>query len=269
MLIVNAYQPLVIITLHRCSRLDTDLLGDMKGSGSASWIYDTLISTNVHTLSEEIGNDTTMIENIMDPHLTCEQIQEVFGQPLPIPVNTQNVLRYVQAIYYIFNLVFGVSLNLFMIVLTLCFKKLQNVTFILGLQVCVGNMINAAISFPSSATNAIGGHFVFTGLCSMFGFVVFFLSLARTYLMFVLVLDRFCTVFMPFWFHRHRIRMVLPLSLGAWMLAFIVALIPVEDLLDCYSVSRRGWACFPSHAGVQPPRGMLDVHMGIHLSLKS
>ena len=123
MLIVNAYQPFVIITLHRCSRLDTDLLGDMEGSEAASWRYDTLISTNVHTLSEEIGNDTTMIENIMDPHLTCEQIQEVFGQPLPIPVNIENVLRYIQAIYYIFNLVFGVSLNLFMIVLTLYFKS--------------------------------------------------------------------------------------------------------------------------------------------------
>ena len=30
------------------------------------------------------------------------------------------------------------------------------------------------------------------------------------------------------------------------MLAFIVALIPVKGLLDCYSVVRSGWACFPN-----------------------
>ena len=30
------------------------------------------------------------------------------------------------------------------------------------------------------------------------------------------------------------------------MLAFIVGLVPVKGLLDCYSFQRRGWACFPS-----------------------
>ena len=38
--------------------------------------------------------------------------------------------------------------------------------------------------------------------------------------------------------------MVLPLSLGAWMLAFVVALVPVKGLLGCYSVERNSWACY-------------------------
>lgn len=216
-------------------------MGDMEGSGSASWTF-----VNAQTWIEVMGNDATLMENITDSHLPCEQIQEVFGQPLPIPISIENVLRYIQALYYVFNLVLGVFLNLFVIVLTLRFKRLQNVTFLLGFQVCVGDMLNSVITLPTSAANAIAGRFVLTGLCSLFGFGQFFLSLTRTYLMFVLVFDRFCTIFMPFWYLRHRIRMVLPLSLGAWMLAFIVALIPVKDLLDCYSVARSGWACFPS-----------------------
>ena len=56
-------------------------------------------------------------------------------------------------------------------------------------------MLNGAIFLPTSTTNAIADHFVFTGLCSVFGFALFFLGHARTYLMFVLVLDRFFTVF--------------------------------------------------------------------------
>ena len=159
---------------------------DMEGSESGDWIIGTTV--NIQTLSEVTGNNRTLIENVTDPHLPCEQIKEVFGQPLPIPVSVENVLRYIQVLYYILNFVLGVFLNLFIIVLTLSFKRLQNVTFLLGLQVCVNDMINATISFPLIAANVISGRFVFPGLCSVFGFAVFFLGLARTYLMFVLVL---------------------------------------------------------------------------------
>lgn len=141
---------------------------------------------------------------------------------------------------------FGVSLNLFVIVLTLRFKRLQNVTFLLSFQVCVGDMLNGVMTLPTSSANAIAGCFVLTGLCSLFGFGQFFLNLARTYIMFVLVFDRLCTIFLPFWYLRHRNTVVLPLSLGTWVLAFAVALIPVKGLLDCYSVVRSGWACFPN-----------------------
>ena len=138
------------------------------------------------------------------------------------------MLRYIQALCYnIINLCFGLFINLFVIVLTLHFKKLQNITFLLGLQVCISDMLNGAIFLPTSATNAIADCFVFTGLCSVFGFALFFLGHARTYLMFVLVLDRFFTVFVPFWYQRQWVRVILFLSLGAWILAFVVALVPV------------------------------------------
>ena len=161
----------------------------MEGSSSAGWILDP-----TPTWSELLGKDVTLAENITDPHLPCEQVQEIYGQPLPIPIEIGNVVRYVQVVYYILNFMLGVFLNLFVIVLTLHFKRLQNVTFLLGLQVCVGDMINAAIVFSSSAASAFSGRFAFPGLCSILGFVIFFLSLARTYLMTVLVVDRFCTV---------------------------------------------------------------------------
>ena len=179
-------------------------------------------------------------------NLSCEELQEEFGSPLPLPIHVANVLQYVQAVFYIIFFLFGVPLNLFVTVLILRYKKLQTVTFALALQVCAGDMINAAIIFPTSTVNAIAGRYVFTGLCSTFGFLTFFLSLARTYLMFVFVLDRFCTVFMPFWYQRHRIKVVLPFSIGTWMLAFTVALVPVRGLLDCYTVLRNSWMCYPS-----------------------
>jgi hypothetical protein len=192
-----------------------------------------------------------MVEDFMDDedtvaNLTCEELQLVFGSPLPLPLHVANVLRYIQAANYFIYFIFGFLLNLFVMMLVLCNKNLRTVTFILALQVCVGNMINSVIVLPTSAVNAIAGRNVFTGLCSTLGFLTFFLGLARFYLMFVLVLDRFCTVFIPFSYHRYRIKTVLLFSIGAWMLAFMVSLFPVGGLLDCYTLLRNTWTCFPA-----------------------
>ena len=179
--------------------------------------------------------------------LTCEQRQYEFGFPLPLEMNVANVLRYIQVAFYLICLPFGFFLNLFVTVLILRFKTLQNITFILALQVCAGDMVNAVIVFLTSAANAIANRYVFTGFCTTIGFAVFYLRIVRIYLMLVLVLDRFCTVFMPFWYQRHKIKVIIPLSLAAWIWAFIISIIPVRGILDCYSFQRNMWACVPTN----------------------
>ena len=194
-------------------------------------------------------NNSNFTENETAVMLTCQQKQVEFGSPLPLPTNTANVLRYMQVVYYIICLPFGVFLNLFVVSLILRFKKLQTVTFVLAFQVIAGDLVLALIVFPTSAANAVADRFVFTGLCPVIGFIVFYLRITRFYLMLVLALDRFCTVFLPFWYqrNRHRVKTITVLSLLAWVLGFIVALVPVKGLLDCYSFQRNTWACVPTN----------------------
>ena len=191
-------------------------------------------------------NDTDFIDS---DSLTCQQKQVEFGSPLPLPTNTANVLRYMQIAYYVICFPLGVFLNLFVLSLILRFKKLQTVTFVLAFQVIASDLVNASIVFPTSAANAIADRFVFTGLCPVIGFVVFYVRIVRFYLMLVLALDRFCTVFLPFWYqrNRHRVKTIAILSVLAWVLAFIVSLVPVKGLLDCYSFQRNTWACVPTN----------------------
>ena len=105
-----------------------------------------------------------LIEEDTVANLTCEELQLVFGSPLPLPIHVANVVRYVQAFCYLTYFIFGFFLNLFVLMLVLRYKKLRTVTFTLALQVCVGNMINSIIVFPTSAVNAIAARYVFTGL---------------------------------------------------------------------------------------------------------
>lgn len=190
--------------------------------------------------NESMDDNETMLG------ITCERRQTEFGSPLSLTLYTANVLRYIQIAYYIICFPLGVSLNAFILLLILRFKRLQNVTFVLAFQVSSSDLINATLIFPTSAANAITDRYVFTGLCTAIGIVVFHLRIARIYLMFVLALDRFLTVFTPFSYQRCRMKVVILLSVGAWSLSFVVVLIPVKGILDCYSFQRNTWACVPT-----------------------
>ena len=217
---------------------------DYSGSGTGdlmSFQGSSGMMSNYTTLLLENDTVTTALQNA----LTCEQRQYEFGFPLPLATNVANVLRYMQVAYYLISFPFGFFLNLLVTVLIVHNKKLQNTTFILALQLCAADMINAAIVFPTSAANAIADRYVFSGFCTIIGFALSYLRITRIYLIFVLVLDRFSSVFMPFWYQRNKIKVITSLSLGAWILSFVISIIPVRGILDCYSFSRSTWACVP------------------------
>jgi hypothetical protein len=137
-------------------------------------------------------------------------------------------------------------LNAFVIFIIARFKKLHTTTFYLALQIIVANLANIIVYYPYSSANAIADKNVSLALCPALGFITSFLLAARNLLMFVLVADRFCLILMPFWYGRHRVRVVIPLSIGAWILALIVSVIPLIGFRKCYALSRVTWVCFIS-----------------------
>ena len=177
--------------------------------------------------------------------LTCEEYQVEFGSSVTFPVDPSKLLRSTQIFYYIVCFLVGVLLNLFLILLIIFQKKLHTMTFVLAVQILVSDLFSVLLFFPTAAANAIANYYVFTGLCTIIGFAFFFMRNARIYLMSVLVADRFSSVFMPFWYQRNRVKVVVVLSLGSWVLSLIIALVPIRGLLDCYSFLRETWACVP------------------------
>ena len=173
---------------------------------------------------------------------TCAGIQ-VKGLPLPLTPTTASVVRSLQITYYITSFLLGLLLNGSLILIISCNKKLRNVTYCFALQIVIVDFAHALIIYPTSAVNAIVGGLAFTGLCSTLGLFVTFMRSSRNLLMAMLVVDRFSTVFSPFWYNRSRTKLVMATSLVAWVVPTIVALIPVSGLLDCYTFTRPTWAC--------------------------
>jgi hypothetical protein len=181
-----------------------------------------------------------MEDNATSPtDLICRQEQ---GSPLPITVTTANILRYIQVIYYMICLPTAVFLNTFVISIVIRFKQLHTLTFYFSLQIIIIDLLNAAIIFPSSAANAIADRFIFTDLCNTFAIFISFFRFARNMLMFVLVVDRFCTVFLPFWYNSRRPKSITVLSIVAWIVTMIF--IVINASLGCYQFQRSIWTCF-------------------------
>lgn len=207
------------------------LIYAMSGSG-LGWPS----STNINT--------TSIFDDVMNAtdNSTCHEIQ-VKGQPLPLSPTAAAVMRSLLTIYHIGSFVLGLFLNGSLILIITRNRKVRNITFSFALQIVIVDFAHALIIYPTSAVNAIIGHFAFSGLCPTLGLVITFLRIARSCLMAMLVIDRFCTIFSPFWYNRNRARLVVINSLVAWIVAIIVSLIPFSGLLNCYTFRQYTWAC--------------------------
>ena len=211
----------------------TRLAQSKKMEGSGTW-------QSNHSL--ESGHDYTFEGNTSSP-LSCLEIQHEVGIPLHVSATVADLLRYSQIIYFLITLLPGVFMNTLVIVLVAKFKKLKTATFYLALQVIVVDLLHAVILLPSSTANAITKRNIFSHYCSILGAIVFFLRSVRTFIMTVLVIDRFCFVFMPFWYPRNRVKKTVTLSLLAWITALVLSVIPCSELLDCYSFQQYTWTC--------------------------
>ena len=191
-------------------------------NGSGLW-------TTYDYLGSGLGENASMV---------CHQEQ---GSLLPVSMTTANVLRYIQVVYYLICFLIAVLLNTFVITIVVRFQRLHSLIFYFSLQIIIVDLINAIIIFPHSAANAIADRFIFTGLCTTLGFFISFFRFARNTLMFVLVVDRFCAIFLPFWYNQHRSRAITLLSIIAWTLTMIFILINAS--LGCYQFQRFTWTC--------------------------
>ena len=194
---------------------------------------------------EDLGqydySDSVLDANLTN--LTCEHLQQL-GNPLPLSTIIANTLRYTQITFYMICYPISFLLNAFVIFIITWFKKLHNITFYLALQIIIANLANIVVYAPYSTANAIANRDIFARICPVMGFITSFLLAARNLLMFVLVTDRFCLIFLPFWYSRNRVKLITLLSIGGWTLPLIISLIPLISLHDCYSLQRGTWICF-------------------------
>ena len=129
------------------------------------------------------------------------------------------------------------SLTIFLI---LKFKHLHQTTFFLALQVVLIDTVYSVTTIPVAIANAqAGGWILGLHFCNVNGAMNAFYRKMRNLVMFVLVFDRFCTVFRPFHYPSKRRKVVLPLY--ALASSLVVTDIIVTLVNDCYGFTQIGY----------------------------
>ena len=216
-------------------------------------------------LSFEEGSgyaNSTEAENVT---LSClaESIQVSVTTQLPYSSTLTMAVRGVLAFFYIIFLFVGTFLNSLVIVLVAKHKKLHTLSFAIALQVVVLDLL-LSLTFMVNLVSAIANRWLFgEHFCAFVGFVVLIMASMRTFLMFIFVIDHFLSVFLPFSYTKHKVKVVVSLSVLCWVLSFAIQAAMLPGLLGCYHFSTLSWSCgFSSQC-----RGNCSIFIAVYLYL--
>ena len=180
---------------------------------------------------------------------SCEETR--YTGSMNLEIETETILRNTIIGFFLLMFPLAVLLNCLLIFLIAKYKILRQTTFYLALQVVVVDLASVFFIFPLTIVGGFAQQWTFGPvLCTVSVFVESFLRQSRQSLMFAFVSDRFCLVFFPFWYRRHRKKLVIGLCVGLYTIAVILASILL--ILDCSGFSRVTWHCAIDTACTNP-----------------
>ena len=155
-----------------------------------------------------------------------------------------NIVKAFRFLYFILLLIFGILLNALVVYLVAKHKNLQRLSYGLALQVMVANIgLATALALPQIVTTLAGKWVLGSYLCVAIAFTSGFLVFLRMGIMLVFVMDRFLSVFAPYFYLRHRVKIAISLSVLSWILLLLLRLPTLPGILDCYGFTAYINAC--------------------------
>lgn len=170
--------------------------------------------------------------------MTCAEasLQMSEGQPV--------VLRAMRIIIFVPLHIVGIILNTFVIFLVAKYKKLRTLSFAVALQIMAFNIAASIIATVFAiATNVADGWPFGSQACVTAGYFFFTSVMLRIVFMFVFVVDRFLSVFAPYFYPRHDVKVIGSLSIAAWIFVLALNAVGLPGLLDCYGFFDLGFRC--------------------------
>ena len=190
------------------------------------------------------GDDGSAFNVTEDLICAARSIQE---PPAPLPYSEALVLVvkvYLALIFYS-TFIAGTVLNIFVLFLVIRYKKLHTLTFGISLQIVMLNLIQLYGAIIFRLVTVITETWVLgIAVCVISGCIFHTVYNARGFLMCVFVIDRFLSIFAPYFYPRHSKKLIIPLCVTFCVISFLLQLLLLPGLLDCYSFSPTQGLCF-------------------------
>ena len=169
-------------------------------------------------------------------------LQAANGTVLPGPVAIS--ARVFQIIYGSVHVVFGLLLNVLILILVFRFKKLRTISSGIAVQIAIADLaLTITYGIPTVVNHIAGDWVLGLEFCIISGFILLIFSSLRTLLIFVFSFDRFASVFAPFFYPKHSHRITILMCVLAWSIGAAISLVIIPPILDCYVFSEPALYC--------------------------
>jgi hypothetical protein len=214
-----------------------------------------------------VFTETETNNSINNSTLTCaaENIQGSIDLPYS-SVLIDNI-RAFQSIYYFIAILVGFILNSIVVILVAKYKKLQTLSFVISLQIVGLDLVLSVTLFANLVTSVSHVWLFGEHMCAIVGFMVSVTTMARTLLMCVFVIDRFLSVFCPYFYPRHNKKIMVSLSVACWVFAVLISVPMLPGVLDCYRFVDHAKGCLISSICSQECSQYVRIYGGLILPI--
>ena len=164
------------------------------------------------------------------------------GTILSLPVLLSD--RVFQILYGSFLVVFGMLLNGLVLFLVFKFKNLRNLSSAVAVQIAMADIaVIFTYSLPLVVNNIAGAWILGSEVCVASGFTLLMFFNLRNLLILSYSIDRFATIFFPFYYPKYSSKIITFLCGLAWLASTVISILNTPPILDCYLFSEPVLSC--------------------------
>ena len=153
----------------------------------------------------------------------------------PPVLNIPQAIDYIQSIIAITAGLVGCLLNVLLLFMIIKYKSLHQRLMYLALQIVLVNLLYTVTIPPVIFTSGITGEYQFGDfMCNIIGFIHDFFAIFRFTMTLILALDRFVSVFCPFFYKRNSFRLICVLLVMVYIVSFVRVILPLSGIMGCF-----------------------------------
>ena len=193
-------------------------------------MMDDLIDGSIINDSMTLMNDSMTMMNTSASSFRC-------GLPpfFPPALNIPQAINYIQATIAITVGLVGCLLNVLLLFTIIKYKSLHQRLMYLALQIVLVDLLYTVTIPPVIFTSGITGEYQFGDfMCNILGFIHDFFAIFRFTMTLMLALDRFISVFCPFFYKRNSFHFICVLLVIVYIVSFVRVILPLSGIMGCF-----------------------------------
>ena len=144
-------------------------------------------------------------------------------------------INYIQAGIALVTGIIGLLLNIFILFIIIKYRSLHQRLMFIAIQITIVEIAYSLLVPPAIFVSGIARDWLLgEAMCNILGIVNDGFAYFRFMMTFILTLDRFVSVFLPFFYEKHSKSIILSLLSLVYFTTFFRVFLPVKGIMGCY-----------------------------------